>query len=236
MDRVFVTGDTHGDLERIYKWVDKFDMNKSDIHIIIAGDAGICWRQDKKDMEATIEKQKQYNFHLWFIDGNHENFDILNSLEKNEVGIANLSNNLHYISRGSKLVFETENGVKSILCCGGADSIDREIRTPHLNWWRQEQITDNDIYKCLQLDSDFDIPYYDYIITHCCPYKIFIKYSPWLITLPGINQDKVDHTSEKKLNKIAEMVDCHKHIFGHYHIDKNFDDKYKCVFKDFIEL
>lgn len=232
MDRIFVTGDCHGVLSRIYNWVDRFDMNKDNVHIIIAGDAGICWRKDKKDMIAAIKKQEQYNFHLWFIDGNHENFDILKEFSPiNSSGIANLGNNLHYITRGTKLTIMTKNGIKTILFCGGADSVDKALRTPNFTWWTDEQITENDIKKCLEKGNSFN-----YIITHCCPYSVFVKYTPWLVTLTGLDQNKIDHTSEKMLDKLINNIEFDEYFFGHYHIDKRLDDKYSCVLNDFIEL
>ena len=232
MDKFFVTGDTHGDLSRIYDWVERFDMNKDNVHIIIAGDAGICWRKDRMDMIAIIKKQEQYNFHLWFIDGNHENFDILKSLPvMNSSGIANLCDNLHYVTRGTKLTIMTENGIKTILFCGGADSVDKILRTPNFTWWTDEQITENDIKKCLEKGKSFN-----YVITHCCPYSIFKKYTPWLVTLSGLDQNKVDHTSELMLDKLINNIEFDEYFFGHYHVDKRLDDKYRCILNDFIEL
>ena len=78
--KFFVTGDCHGNLNRIYDWINRFNFDNENISIIILGDAGICWRKDKKDMEEKIYfHENNYNFHIWFIDGNHENFDILKS-------------------------------------------------------------------------------------------------------------------------------------------------------------
>ena len=225
--RWFVTGDTHGRLDRIYSWIERMNFDSEDINVIIAGDAGICWRKDGRDMDAAIRKHEQYKFHLWFIDGNHENFDILDSLPKDENGIVNLCNNLHYITRGSVIKFNN----KTILCCGGADSIDRGFRTPHLNWWAQEQVTEEDIKKCLSGDN-----YYDYIITHCCPYSVFYKYTPSLVTIPWLDQSKIDHTSEHMLDAVAASIQCESWIFGHYHVDIDLDSRYRCILNDFLEL
>ena len=229
--KFFVTGDTHGDLNRIYDWVNRFNFDNENISIIILGDAGICWRKDKKDIEEKIYfHENNYNFHIWFIDGNHENFDILKSYKPNESGIVDISSHIHYIPRGTGMAIETENGIKTILCCGGADSIDKFRRTPHLSWWSDETITQEDIDKSLEYKK------VDYILTHCCPYDIFKEYSVYLITLSNINQMDVEHTSELMLNKLASAVDYDKWFFAHYHIDKQLNDKYRCVLNDFIEL
>ena len=233
--RWFITGDTHGNFERIYNWIEKMDFNNIDINIIIAGDAGACWRKDKKDLNQIIQlHESNYNFHIWFIDGNHENFDILKTYEPDEYGIVHLSPHIHYLPRGTNLFIQTENGIKSILCCGGADSVDKFYRIPNLTWWADEAITQADIDKCLEYKKNIDTV--DYVITHCCPYSVFIKNSVYLITLSGINQAKVDHTSELLLDKLALDIKYKKWFFGHYHVDKQLDDKYTCIFNDFIEL
>lgn len=225
--RFFVTGDTHGRLDRIYNWVDKMNFNNENINIIIAGDAGICWRKDCVDMDTAIRRQEQYKFHLWFVCGNHENFDILDQIPRDENGIAHLTNNLHYISRGSIITFNH----KTILCCGGADSVDKHLRTKHISWWPQEQITEDDINKCL----NNNLSHYDYIITHTCPLSVFKKNMSYLCTL-DLNQSEIDHTSEERLEKLVENISFNKWFFGHFHVDKQLDDKYTCLYQDFMEI
>lgn len=233
--RWFITGDTHGDLDRIYNWINRMNFNNFDTNIFIAGDAGICWRKDKRDLKQTIQfHEDNYNFHIWFIDGNHENFDVLKSYEPDEYGIVNISPHIHYIPRGTGLFIQTDTRVKSILCCGGADSIDKFRRTPHISWWADETITSENIYKCLEHKKD--IKKVDYIITHCCPYSVFKKYAVYLITLTGIDQGAVEHESELMLDQLAENMDFDKWFFAHYHVDKQLDDKYTCLLNDFIEL
>lgn len=205
--RWFATGDTHGDFNRVYRWIEKMDFNNFNINIIIAGDAGICWRKDKKDMNAFIEfHENNYNFHIWFIDGNHENFDVLNSFEPDEYGIVHLSTHIHYLPRGTGIFLSTDFGTKSLICCGGADSVDKLRRVPHLSWWADEAITQEDVDKCIAHMKDIDCV--DYVITHCCPYKIFKRYAPYLITLTGLDQSIIDHASEKMLDIVAKEVGC----------------------------
>ena len=233
--RFFITGDTHGELDRVYNWIDRMNFNNFDINIIIAGDAGICWRKDKKDLKQIIDfHENNYDFHIWFIDGNHENFDILKTFKPDEYEIVNLSPHIHYLPRGTGLYLATDNGVKSAIFCGGADSLDKIYRIPHLSWWADEAITEEDINKCLEHKKD--IKKVDYIITHCCPYSVFMKNRAYLITLLDIDQAKVDHTSELMLDKLAMNIDCNKWFFAHYHVDKQLDDKYRCILNDFIEL
>lgn len=79
---IFITGDCHGDFRKFA--VDFFPeqtrMAKDDIVIILGDFGGIC----NKDGESNAERYwlKWLNdkpFTTVFVDGNHENFDRLNS-------------------------------------------------------------------------------------------------------------------------------------------------------------
>lgn len=81
MSRIFVTGDTHRDYDLKKLYVANFpqqeDLTKED-YVIICGDFGGVWCGDERD-EAILERYKKFNFTTLFCDGNHENFDLLNS-------------------------------------------------------------------------------------------------------------------------------------------------------------
>ena len=65
---------------------------------------------------------------------------------------------------------------------------------------------------------------------------MFKRYAVYLITLDGIDQGAVEHESELMLEQLAANMDFDKWFFGHYHVDKQLDDKYTCLLNDFIEL
>lgn len=78
---MFVTGDLHG-YEDISKLNSKrFPANKhltKEDYVIVAGDFGLVWnhQQDELYWRKWLARK---NFTTLFIDGNHENFDLLNS-------------------------------------------------------------------------------------------------------------------------------------------------------------
>ena len=162
---VYVRGDIHGKFDEILSFRDKMQLNKQD-SIIILGDAGICWRNDKKDMNYYIKEWEEYENTpmLYFIDGNHENFDILKSLTIDD-GEGIISKHIHWLTRG---IVKEFNG-KKCLFIGGAESLDKLRRTEHLSWWADESITDDDI-KLIDVDK------YDYVFTHTCPRSILNEY------------------------------------------------------------
>lgn len=224
MNRVFVTGDCHGDIQRLVYFVRRMELGAGDA-IIVLGDLGIAWRKDKKDLECNIKhwEEDTNGVLLYFVDGNHENFDILQNLPK-VAGTGQISEHIYHLLRGETYYIAG----KKILTVGGADSIDRGRRTPGLNWWEQETITENDIAAAAG--------HYDYVFTHCCPLSVFKDNQVYLATLGGVDQSKVDHRSEIMLDKLKSQITFDNWWFGHYHLDMAFDDKFRCVLNDFIEL
>lgn len=77
--RVFITGDTHGNIDwhklNSTKFEQGKELTKNDF-IIVCGDFGGVWYGNTTDEYI----QNWYNNKPWttlFIDGNHENFDLL---------------------------------------------------------------------------------------------------------------------------------------------------------------
>ena len=189
---------------------------------------GIFWRKNGSDAKSFITYfERYYNFNLYFIDGNHERFPILNALEEDENQMGYISEHIRHLKRGR--VYNIQG--KKILTIGGADSIDKFRRIEGLSWWKDEAITDEDVARV-------EPGYYDYVLTHCCPSHIFNEYKAYLCTLPNVqDSDNSDwHISENKLEQVYQFIDFGKWCFAHYHIDLDLDDKFSCLFHNFKEL
>ena len=120
---VWITGDTHGDwINRLN--VDSFpeqkEMTKDD-YVIICGDFGI-WDNSKRE-KYNLNWLDDKPFTTLFVSGNHENYDILDSLEMSEWhgGLVNFvrKSDIH-LMRGQ--VFNIED--KTFFTFGGASSHD----------------------------------------------------------------------------------------------------------------
>ena len=214
---IYVTGDCHGRLQRLINFAQNL-TNKDGI--LVLGDLGLCWRKDKLDMYPFIRiwEGLKNNPMLYFIDGNHENFDILETFKDGYI-----SPHIRYLTRGT--ITKLDN--KNCLFMGGADSIDKHLRTEHLSWWKEEQITEENIegIKC-------DV---DYVFTHCCPYDVFLKYKAYLAD-PRFFDLEFDNTSEKRLEKLSKNITFKHWWFGHYHQDIDLDDTFSCLYNEFKEL
>lgn len=221
----FLKGDIHGNLFEIIDFINRFNLGKND-NIIILGDCGIAWRKDKKDLDQNIKLWNECGngVKLYFIDGNHENFNILNSLPiENNMG--KIADNIYHLRRGQ--VYEFEN--KKILVCGGADSIDKYRRIENFTWWKEEAISQETI-------DDIPAGHYDYVLTHCCPRSIFEKNRIYLSTLQFLDENKINHNSEDMLEQLKNKITFDHWFFAHYHINRNLDEKFTCLFEDFREV
>ena len=221
----FLKGDIHGNLFEIIDFINRFNLGKND-NIIILGDCGIAWRKDKKDLIQNIKLWNECGngVKLYFIDGNHENFNILNSLPiENNMG--KIADNIYHLRRGQ--VYEFEN--KKILVCGGADSIDKYRRIENFTWWKEEAISQETI-------DDIPAGHYDYVLTHCCPRSIFEKNRIYLSTLQFLDENKINHNSEDMLEQLKNKITFDHWFFAHYHINRNLDEKFTCLFEDFREV
>jgi DNA repair exonuclease SbcCD nuclease subunit len=219
--RIGITGDTHGDLN--FKKV--FQAKKLGLDIlIIAGDFGYIWTGNEKE-------QKQLNYlnkigvQVLFCDGNHENFNILNSYpitEKYGGRVHKIRDNIIHLIRGE--IYKIDN--KSFFVFGGANSTDKEWRTENKTWWKEEMPSELEMnYGLVNLDSHNNKV--DYIITHTC-------YPSALIKVGG--QYRADELSDY-LNQIKITVNYKYWYFGHMHNDfRIIDDNTQCLYRDIIEL
>lgn len=203
--RFSLLGDCHGDFRKIYAFADKMALGPDD-YIIVLGDMGLFWRHDRRDANIFIQDFKnRYYFNLYFVEGNHENFKILNSLPEDENGMGYISKHIRHLKRGRHYNIQGKN----ILTIGGADSVDKFRRTEGLSWWKDEAITDEDISR---IDSNI---HYDYVLTHCCPLSVFNENKVYLCTLGNIVDDSNPdfHISENKLEQVKNFIDFGKWIF-----------------------
>ena len=129
---IYVTGDIHGDLARFEEKALK-KLKKRDT-LIVLGDFGFLWNGDKAE-QKNLKWLEKRRYRILFIDGCHENFDLLREypVQEFEGGRArHIGGGVYYILRGSILELEG----KKLLCFGGAESWDKEDRDEGVNWWR----------------------------------------------------------------------------------------------------
>lgn len=104
---------------------------------------------------------------------------------------------------------------KSVLTIGGAYSVDKEYRLIFgYQWYESEQPSEETKKKILDIvnkNKDVDI-----VLSHTCPYK----YMPREVFLSGIDQSKVDNSTEYFLDEVENKLIYKKWYCGHYHTEK----------------
>lgn len=206
---IYITGDIHGCPERLssknllYKGL---DIKKDDI-VIICGDFGIPWR---KNSGYWLRWLAEKPFTVLFVDGNHENFDLLSQfpvVEKFGGKVHQLKENIFHLMRGE--VFEIEG--TTFFTFGGATSTDIGRRTEHISWWKEENYSIEEFENAVSNLEKVDFKV-DYVITHTAP-KRFVESVP----------EAVDRVKDCKtsilLSELEPMISYKKWFFGHFHLD-----------------
>jgi len=234
--RIFITGDIHGNPTLSLSkrnFPEGRKLTKKDV-VIILGDFGLLWAKYRnKEEDFKIKWLDDQPWTTLFIDGNHENFDLLDKLlEKGKyndvVGI--VGHSIFHLRRGTCYRI---NG-KTILTIGGAHSHDRQYRAWGKSMWKQEEITDEDIKKAKESVQKVGFKV-DYILTHCAP-------TEWA---RGAMPQEIAHIwqpdgSEERLQwfKDSSEVEFKKWFCGHYHTDfgPRVTGEFECIFNNVKEL
>lgn len=226
---IFITGDTHGrhDFEKLNLFASTHPQLSKKDYLIVAGDFGAVW--DARTLDEDLAPYEALPFTLLFIDGNHENFDLLDNYPQEEwMGgkVHRVAEHILHLMRGQ--VYSIEG--KSFFTFGGATSVDRYMRQEGISWWSQERPTDADIVEAnrnLQAVG-FKV---DYIVTHSCDEKAL--YYPPLLTAFS---PKTIFPENQILSYFEEIVEYRHWYFGHYHLDGDLTDQKTVLFNEIKEL
>jgi len=118
---IYVTGDTHGTLDLLkFKYLD-IDFQEDD-YILVLGDFAVCWDDNGNDAKVR-DFWNQQKCKVLFLDGNHENFDLLGRYSVSEKfggKVQEIDDKITHLMRGQ--VYEIDG--KTIFTMGGACSHD----------------------------------------------------------------------------------------------------------------
>jgi Icc-related predicted phosphoesterase len=209
--KILICGDTHGDLNyaggRIVNAALKNECEK----IIVCGDFGL-WEHTDWGLKFTQKLSKRLvenNLSLFFVDGNHENHDLLYAYHQDRIsrtgkdGITEIKQNIYHIPRGHCFTFGNTN----FMGFGGAFSIDRSSRQIRKSLWLGEEIIEEDYETAIKNFKEFDKPI-DVLISHegpCSP----IRFS---------GKDDLNSVQQRQfIQRLINEVNPKKVYFGHYH-------------------
>lgn len=223
---IYTTGDTHIPIDvsklNTTNFLQQKTMTKND-YVIICGDFGGVWDGSKSD-QYWLKWFKERNFTTLFVDGNHENFDLLSKYPVQEWNgglVHKINDSVIHLMRGQVYLI---NGLK-IFTMGGATSVDKWRRTEGVSWWKEEIPSQEEFNAAMDnLDKhNWDV---DIVITHTTSLK---------------RMDSMGYKKENNpLNKFFDLLEenlKYKHwYFGHFHEDIYFDEKHTAIYNKIIQI
>jgi predicted phosphodiesterase len=225
MTRIFITGDTHRNIDtkklNTANFPEQKNLTKQD-YLIICGDFGMVW--DNSEEEVLLRKWlDKKNFTTLFVDGNHENFDLLKKCPVRQWKggrVSYISKSIIHLKRGQ--IFNI-NG-HTLFTMGGASSIDKYLRTEGKTWWKEELPSVDEINEAIDNLEKYNWSV-DYVITHTTSRNILRRM--------GFTQE--NNILNSFFNMLEEDLSFKHWYFGHFHGDKNFG-KRTLVYNKIIEL
>lgn len=256
---IYVTGDIHARPERLnllrHYGIDAKSLTKDDT-LIILGDFGLVWNYDGESREEKywLNWLEDKPFTTVFVDGNHENFDRL--LSMNEYPLREWNGGLVHEIRPSVLhlirgeIYTIEG--KKFFAFGGASSHDIQdgildpndpnfmdtyrrykkenkiFRVKGVSWWERELPSEAEMQRGIEnLEKhNWEV---DYVITHCLPQTIAA------VLLRGICESDVltNYFDELLLDRELKFK---KWYCGHYHVDTNIYGKFRIRYEEVEEV
>lgn len=227
---IFITGDTHGNtMHRLnmYAFPEQKTINTGEENfIIICGDFGCVWSGSRAE-DYQLDWLNDKPFKTLFVDGNHENYDLLKTypIEEWHGGRVHfIRPNVIHLMRGE--IYEIEG--KTFFTFGGARSHDirdgileigdsrikkwskdyfKLFRVNHVSWWEEEMPSANEMERGMENLNKVDNTV-DYIITHCCSSS-----TQALMSYGEYTPDDLTNY----LENIRQNTRFKRWFFGHYH-------------------
>ncbi len=223
---IYITGDTHIpiDIQKLSakRFPQQKEMTKND-YVIICGDFGGVWDGSSEE-KYWIKWLKSKNFTTLFIDGNHENFDMLYRLPTEKFcggTVHKIDDGIYHLIRGEVYTIDE----KRFFVFGGASSHDKEYRKEGKNWWEKEMPTEEE-YKKAEKNLIKNGFCFDYVITHAAP--------------TSVQREVFPHYEENELtsflDKVRDITTFQRWFFGHYHKDQDVFPSFTAIFERIIPL
>lgn len=228
---IFITGDTHGSYSHIVRFCESLEHVGANDVMIILGDTGLNYFGDDKDTKKKRKVLQKIPMTLFCIHGNHDRRpqNIASYHEKKF-----MDGTVFFEKEFPRLLFAKDGEIfnfdnRKTLAIGGAYSIDKDYRLKKgYHWFEDEQPSRHIKERTERVleNNDWNI---DTVLSHTCP----LKFEPIEAFFESVNQNTVDKSTEKWLDKIENKLTYHKWYCGHFHIDKSIE-RIRFVYKDIL--
>lgn len=211
-DYLGIIGDTHGNTRWLRSVLDFLHEEAQVTDAVVLGDFGV-WHGEwgTKFLDGVQGKLRDLNMNLWVVLGNHENYDLVETIEPDEDGLQWIRPRIALFPR----VFRF--GIKGVsyLALGGAPSIDFQFRKQGSSWWPQEMITEEDVEAAIagghaQVMFTHDAPENGTPATNDIITKNPMGWSRKALDYAKIGRDR--------MTKVVQAVKPDLMMHGHYHV------------------
>lgn len=246
---IFVTGDCHGDFTRFSasRFPIQNELTKND-YVIICGDFGGVWafEEESNQEKYWLKWLDEKPFTTLFVDGNHENFDRLYAYPVKEWHggkVHQIRPSVLHLIRGE--VFDIDGN--KFFAFGGARSHDIDagildmseedkiyryrkagfcFRVRDYSWWDLEMPTSDEMQNGIKNLEKCNYKV-DYVISHCT--------STVTQAIMSAGEFEPDELTDY-LQKIKDKLDFKKWFFGHYHINRQIDTQFICLYEQIMQI
>ena len=209
---IYITGDMHGDPEALNER--KLGGLKKGDKLIVTGDFGFVWDGSKEE-QKRLEKLKKRKYDILFVEGAHENFELLHGYPEADLYLGKaykLARNIYCLKRGEVYYIDG----KTVLALGGGrppydDSTDE---TPAMPTDKELQYAVDNMNR---LNRKVDL-----IITHEAPASVKRL----------VDREAVVNDLNLFLDTMLHNIRCDKWFFGSLHQDRQVTDRLICVFEE----
>ena len=208
--RIGFLGDTHGDMQHVLT-VARTMSARGIEHLVVLGDFGFLWPGHNWgiDIDKLSRRLKMTAQTLAFVDGNHEDFDLLYKFPVADDGLRWIRPNIVHIPRGYRTVLASG---ATLAALGGANSVDIGHRVPGRSVWPEESITEADLAALGHVEADV-------LIGHDAPLGL-PTLDAWLAaTDQGWPPAGLKYSAEGRamFHRGFQQVQPRLYLGGHYH-------------------
>lgn len=236
---VYVISDVHGDFKRLWKLIQehKTKMTEKDI-LIVLGDFGV-WEETMENLKQLCESVP---IKILFLDGNHESFKILADLPTEEKwgGLVQNICGAYRLCRGEVFTLPCDGGSIRVGVLGGGTSRDLDRRVEGVDWFPEEEITDEDVERLIKNVKEKEG--IDYLLTHslsatpklqlCAEQTICSKKAEIVLTPTN---------SDRKVRNAISALEPYEFVCmsGHEHMERKMvvnEREYQLVYHNILPL
>ncbi len=238
--KIATVGDIHGNPKIVSSksWLDGKEYTEDDL-VIFLGDFGLYFNNPPdKSEKYWLNWLASKPYQVAFLDGNHENFDLIEQLPISEKwgGLVQIDHrfggDIIRLRRGEVYKFDP-NSDDTYFVMGGGLSIDKHLRTPKISWWAQEEHSKEEEENALNnLDKvNWSVTH---VLTHTCPDSVIYAF------LDNPNSEKFRDPVSRFFEFIDNRLEYKLWSFGHMHNDRLYKnsagDEFQCHYKIIREL